>query len=97
MHSQRKPNRRGSASQRVETPITEDQRQRVLLSLDGDLESLLLQAGEVEAEVVELLEAIDVDSDADAAALAAAQRDFNRLAELKRWICEKRAETAALA
>jgi hypothetical protein len=80
----------------VGVQMTQEQHERLLQSIDADIESLLLEADEAERDVLLALKSIESGSDADAATLAAAEESLDMAEELKRWCRAKRSEAAGL-
>lgn len=73
-----------------------EQRERLLGSVDADIEALLLDVDGVERDLLRDLRSIDSDSDAEPAALADLEEDLATTRELKEWCRSKRAEIAGL-
>ena len=69
-----------------------EQRERLLGSVDADIEALLLDVDSAERDVLRDLRSID----AEPAALADLEEDLARTRELKEWCRSKRAEIAGL-
>jgi hypothetical protein len=80
----------------VEAQLTQEQRERLLGSVEVDVEALLLDVDLAEREIQRALELVDPDSDADLVVLAELEEQLDRTMELKRWCRAKRAEIAEL-
>lgn len=76
--------------------LTPEQRERLLDSVDADVEALLLDVDLAERDIHRALESVDPDSDADLAALASLKEELDKANELKEWCRAKRAEIAEL-
>jgi hypothetical protein len=76
--------------------LTQEQHERLLQSIDADVESLLLEADEAERDILLALKSIESGSDADAATLAAVEKSLDKAKELKEWCRDKRSEAAEL-
>jgi hypothetical protein len=76
--------------------LTPEQRERLLDSVDADVEALLLDVDSAERDILRDLRSIDSDSDAESADLADLEEDLARTRELKEWCRSKRAEIAGL-
>jgi hypothetical protein len=92
MHPQRKSHRQGPGAAGPEISITPDQRERLLRSIDSDLEAMLLEVDQEEQELERLLES--VGTGADPVSVAGLEEDLQATAALKAWIRSKRAEVA---
>jgi hypothetical protein len=92
MHPQRKSQCQGPGASGSENPITPEQRERLLASIDSDLEKMLLEVDVEQSELERLLES--VDPGADPLSVAGIEEDLEATAALKAWICCKRADVA---
>lgn len=96
MHLLKKIPRKRSGQFGVGIQMTQEQHERLLLSVDADIESLLLEADEAECDVLLALKVVDSGSDADAAARANLEESLDKAQELKEWCRDKRSEAAEL-
>jgi hypothetical protein len=92
MHPQRKSHCQGPGAAEPEILITPEECERLLHSIDSDLEDLLLEVDVEQSELERILES--VDTGADAVSLAGLEEDLEATVALKAWICSKRAEVA---
>ena len=96
MHLLKKIPRRRLGHFGVGVQMTQEQHERLLLSIDADIEFLLLDADEAERDVLLALEVVDSGSAADAATLASLGESLDKAEELKQWCRDKRSEAAGL-
>jgi hypothetical protein len=92
MHPQRKSQGKGAGEAGPENSITEDQSERLLFSIDSDLEAMLREVDEEQHELELILDSVDPAT--DAAILDGLEQDLEATEALKAWICSKRAEVA---
>jgi hypothetical protein len=96
MHLLKKIPRRRFGQFGTAAQLTPEQQERLLQSVDADVEALLLDVDEVEGDVLLALRSIDSGSDADAATLASLEQSLDRAEELKQWCRAMRSEAAAM-
>ena len=96
MHLLKKIPRRRFGQFGTATLLTHEQHERLLQSVDADIEALLLDVDEAESDVLLALRSIDSGSDADAVTLASLEQILDKAEELKQWCRAKRSEAAAM-
>ena len=96
MHLMKKIPRRRFGQFGTGVQLTPEQHERLLQSVDADIEALLLDVDEAESDVLLALRSIDSGSDADAAARANLEESLDKAQELKEWCRDKRSEAAEL-
>jgi hypothetical protein len=96
MHQPRRFLHKRLFSPGVEAQLTQEQRERLLGSVEVDVEALLLDVDAAEREIQRALESVDLVSDADLIVLADLEEALDGTIELKRWCRAKRAEIAEL-
>jgi hypothetical protein len=92
MHPQRKSHCQGPGAAEPETSITPEEHERLLRSIDFDLEKMLLEVDGEQGELERILES--VDTGADPVSVAGLEEDLQATAALKAWIRSKRADVA---
>ena len=96
MHLMKKIPRRRFGQFGTGVQLTPEQHERLLQSVDADIEALLLDVDEAESDVLLALRSIDSGSDADAATLASLEQSLDRAEELKQWCRSKRSAAAGM-
>ncbi len=92
MRPRKKSQGKGAGEAGPENSITEDQRRRLLFSIDSDLEAMLLEVDEEQHELEMILDSVDPTT--DKAILDGLEQDLEATEALKEWIRSKRAEVA---